>query len=99
MDKTRTSDKAGERVIVVEVGADLLPQVLEGGHRAGEVDAGQMFAGGDCVAEGGPIGRQKGDHSRRQTGFLEHLVGYVVAGDGGVRRFPKHRVALKKGRN
>ena len=71
----------------------VLPQVLEGRRRAGEVDAGQVGVGERDLGDVEAVAREHVDHARRQPGLLEQLHGQRRGELLGRRGLPDDRVA------
>ena len=67
------ADEARVGAVAVEVGADLVPQVLERRRRAGEVDAGEVLVAQGGLADVDAVAGHQVDDARRHAGLLEQL--------------------------
>ena len=92
------ADQPRIAVVAVDIGADLLPQVLEGGRRSGEVDAGQPRVGQRHVGNREAVAGDQVDHPGRQPRGLEQLHRQVGRQGLRDRRLPHDGVAHQRRR-
>ena len=85
-------------LVVLDVGADLLPQSLEGRRRSGEVDAGQSRIGQRHIRYRVAVAGDHVDHTGRQPGRLQQLHGQVRRQRLRHRRLPHHGIAHQRRR-
>src|SRR5512133_1019955 len=90
---TGLADDAWVIAVAVDVLADGLPDRVEDLGRAGEVDAGEVFARQGRVADLGAAAVDEVDHAGRNAGLLEQLHCPVRRVGGGRGRLPEHDVA------
>ena len=91
------ADDAGEGLIAVDVGPDILPEFLEDKGRACKVECSKVRVGEDML-DG--LCRRAGyelDDGGREAGFQQNLVDDVVGIGGCWRGFPDDDVAYESG--
>ena len=87
------ADQPRIALVAADIGAHLLPQVLEGGRRPGEVDAGQPRVGQRHIGHREAVSGDHVDHPGRQSRGLEQLHEQVGRQGLSDRRLPHHGVA------
>ncbi len=92
------ADQPRIALVAADIGAHLLPQVLEGGRRSGEVDAGQPRIGQCHIGNREAVAGDQVDHPGRQSRGLEQLHGQISRQRLGDRRLPHDGVAHQRRR-
>ena len=91
-------DQPRVALVAADIGAHLLPQMLEGGRRSGEVNAAQPRVGQCHIGNREAVAGDQVDHPGRQSGGLEQLHGQIGRQRLGDRRLPHHGVAHQRRR-